>query len=952
MAGGVIPWNDASYINQTIQTQSGPGTAVSANGNFVTTWTEYDPALGRTVIKAKVLAFDGTVVSDTHVIANHVGPAPAGGWPSNASVTALANGNFVISYQAGTETNGAIYTAVLDSSGAVIFSQRQVNASSGALQDARTIPLNGGYMVIWEANGNIMSQKFDYAGNLVEFETRVNTAASSTIEDRDPVVTTLSSGRSVVAWHYTETRFDPQSGNDIVTHGFKFRTVVSNGTLGTEITVATGSSTVTHLSVTALASDRYSVVWAENGVLKGRVYDSNGNIYTGTFTVSPIVTGSEGMVATAYVNVSTGPFTGDKIVVAWVDTSNGTSVVRVKLLNLDGTTYQSEFIVDDVGGTLTELSIVSHNDGRFTIAWRDGAALYNRTWDTRVPIDGTFQTIVNGNYVGTAGKDILSGGSGDDNLSGYTGDDSLLGGFGNDVLSGGIGNDVLSGGAHNDTLKGGDGNDSLSGGDNDDRLEGGAHDDTLDGGAGNDRLDGGSGTDFASFASSTVGVVASLASPPAGDVYISIEGLVGSAHNDSLTGSASGDTLVGGDGDDTLDGAGGGDVLRGGQGSDTYYIRSSSDRIEDAWENLGTDTVITGFDLDLGASLSFGIEVLKAEDGNKPITLRGSDFADEKIIGNDGANELEGRGGNDTLEGGGGDDLLIGGTGADSLDGGSGRDKVVYWYAGGSVKVYLQNLSRNEGDAAGDTFKDVEIIDGGNFADTLEGGGNNDAFWGAGGNDYLRGYDGKDTLSGGTQNDTIDGDAGEDRLNGDEGNDSLDGGADNDSLTGGIGDDRLNGGRGVDTMDGGAGSDTYYVDVAEDVIIDDINDVGIDTVITSFSYSIADREELENLTALNTTETLTRTINLTGNRRSNLLIGHDGQNRLDGGEGADIMEGGGGDDVYVVDNVGDDVSEGKNGTGTDLIETSVNYSLVARAGIENMTALGIADVTLTRQRAR
>ena len=127
--------------------------------------------------------------------------------------------------------------------------------------------------------------------------------------------------------------------------------------------------------------------------------------------------------------------------------------------------------------------------------------------------------------------------------------------------------------------------------DNDDRLEGGAHDDTLDGGAGNDRLDGGSGTDFASFASSTVGVVASLASPPAGDVYISIEGLVGSAHNDSLTGrSASGDILVGGDGDDTLDGAGGGDVLRGGQGSDTYYIRSSSDRIEDAWENLGTDT--------------------------------------------------------------------------------------------------------------------------------------------------------------------------------------------------------------------------------------------------------------------------------------------------------------------------------------------------------------------------
>ena len=637
-----------------------------------------------------------------------------------------------------------------------------------------------------------------------------------------------------------------------------------------------------------------------------------------------------------------------------MDTSNGVSVIRTKILNADGSTYVAEFVVDDIGSTVPELTVLTHNDGRFTITWRDGQALYKRTWDIRkedlegkfVWSAGDFETN-DQVYIGTIAADSLTGGGGNDRLSGHTGNDTLKGGSGRDSLSGGSGNDSLFGNDDQDSLNGGDGNDLLTGDAGNDTLDGGAHDDTLDSGAGSDHLDGGSGTDFASFASSTVGVVASLGSPPAGDVYISIEGLIGSAYHDSLTGrSASGDILVGGDGNDTLDGAGGGDVLRGGQGSDTYYIRSSSDRIEDEWENLGTDTLITDFSIDLTTSLSYGIEVLQAA-GTGNITLRGALLSGaETLIGNDGNNQLYGEGGDDTLRGGRGDDALIGGSGADSFDGGADRDTVSYWTAGSGVGVYLHSLGKNSGDAAGDTYRDIEVIDGSDHADTLEGAAGNDVFWAAGGKDSLRGYDGDDSLSGATGDDTIQGDVGEDVLNGDEGNDSLDGGADNDSLTGSSGDDKLQGGLGTDRMNGGVGSDTYYVDVAEDVIIDDVNDTGIDTVVTSISYSIKDREELENLTALNTLETRDRTIDLTGNRRSNVLIGHDGKNRLDGGEGADIMEGGGGDDVYVVDNVGDDVSEGKNGTGTDLIETWVNYSLVGRAGIENMTALGIADVTL------
>ena len=54
---------------------------------------------------------------------------------------------------------------------------------------------------------------------------------------------------------------------------------------------------------------------------------------------------------------------------------------------------------------------------------------------------------------GTAGNDILGGGTDKDLLSGLAGDDVIYGGLGNDTLTGGAGADRLIGGAGNDSLK-------------------------------------------------------------------------------------------------------------------------------------------------------------------------------------------------------------------------------------------------------------------------------------------------------------------------------------------------------------------------------------------------------------------------------------------------------------------------------------------------------------------
>ena len=96
---------------------------------------------------------------------------------------------------------------------------------------------------------------------------------------------------------------------------------------------------------------------------------------------------------------------------------------------------------------------------------------------------------------GQAGNDVVCGRAGDDVLIGARGNDELHGNSGNDVLRGDAGDDTLHGGADNDMIIGGNGEDTMTGGEGDDSLIGNAGADTLDGGEGMDLTNGGTGTD-------------------------------------------------------------------------------------------------------------------------------------------------------------------------------------------------------------------------------------------------------------------------------------------------------------------------------------------------------------------------------------------------------------------------------------------------------------------------
>ena len=160
-------------------------------------------------------------------------------------------------------------------------------------------------------------------------------------------------------------------------------------------------------------------------------------------------------------------------------------------------------------------------------------------------------------------------------------------------------------------------------------------------------------------------------------------------------------------------------------------------------------------------------------------------------------------------------------------------------------------------------------------------------------------------------------------------------------------------------MIGALGNDTYYVDDAGDQILEiaSISDgtttwsnASVDTVIATVSYRLGG--PIEQLVLAGSSP-----IDGTGNALANVLTGNAAANVLDGGAGADTMIGGGGDDTYVVDNVGDVISESP-GEGIDLVTASISYTL--GANLENLTLTGTAAAAignagsniLTRKRGR
>jgi Ca2+-binding RTX toxin-like protein len=365
-------------------------------------------------------------------------------------------------------------------------------------------------------------------------------------------------------------------------------------------------------------------------------------------------------------------------------------------------------------------------------------------------------------------------------------------------FEGGLGNDTLDGGAVTDTLNqnnnnrvsyqnasgavtvslklgtasGAAGNDSLL---NFTQIRGSAFNDTLEGSngttlterfeglAGNDSIDGGGGLDNVAYDRSPTGVTVNLflgiASDGFGgsDFLTNIEGIRGSAYNDSLTGGKAANGVSVGDGlQEIFLGNAGNDTIDGGQGYD---------RVDYTTATTGV-TVTLNDTVDGSASDGQGgTDVLRGIEG-----VRGSPFSDT-LTGSDSAvfESFEGREGNDVINGQG------------------GVDRVDYQNstAGVTVNLTLPTSLASDGHGGGtDILTNIENVRGSrNFNDSIVGSGGDNKLEGLGGNDVLEGGGGNDTLLGGADADTLIGGAGNDTIDGGVVTDRVAYGRDNNRVT-------------------------------------------------------------------------------------------------------------------------------------------------------------------------
>ncbi|HEX8257423.1 MAG TPA: hypothetical protein VF589_07305, partial [Allosphingosinicella sp.] len=160
-------------------------------------------------------------------------------------------------------------------------------------------------------------------------------------------------------------------------------------------------------------------------------------------------------------------------------------------------------------------------------------------------------------------------------------------------------------------------------------------------------------------------------------------------------------------------------------------------------------------------------------------------------------------------------------------------------------------------------------------------------------------------------------------------------------LNGNSADNLLNGFGAADIMRGFNGSDIYYVDDADDQVIEGLTG-DADRVVTSVSYTLAALSEVERLQTSNAA--LTTAISLGGNEYANAITGNAGVNTINGGGEADVMTGLDGSDNYYVNHAGDRVVEGLTGD-ADRVFASVSYRLATGSEVERLQTTDAALTT-------
>ena len=451
-----------------------------ASGNIVSVWTQAEPGDTFTDVWAEILTASGSPAGSAFRVNTTVDGAQ--GQPAAAG---LADGSFVIAYYSGF-VGGTVFQRFAADGSRLGGEVRVDNTPNGAVTPTVTAVADGGFVIAWQggADGDgsaVSAQRFAANGSAIgdNFLLDTQTAAWQS----DPALAQLADGTLVASWSseaYGQAtdialqRFDlPQklAGNsadnlisgstvdDTLTGGAGIDTLLGGagddrldgGTGADSMVGGTGDDTyvvdnagdqVVEQGGEGTDSVRASVSYVlaaniEKLVLLGTAaIDGAGNGLANALSgnaAANLLSGGGG-------NDSLSGLAGDDTLLGGADDDrlDGGSGAD----SMAGGAGNDTYVVDAAGDRAVEQAGEGIDIVRASISYELAASIEKLVLLGTAAIDGTGNALANA-LTGNAAANLLSGGEGNDTISGGAGSDTLIGGAGQDRLAGGDGADVF-----------------------------------------------------------------------------------------------------------------------------------------------------------------------------------------------------------------------------------------------------------------------------------------------------------------------------------------------------------------------------------------------------------------------------------------------------------------------------------------------------------------------------
>ena len=480
------------HVNTTVTGgQYLPQVAILANGDFVIVWNDEGATGGDTsgdAVRGQMYHRDGSKVGGEFIV-----NSSTTGDQENASITALASGGFVVTWQDGSRAGGdasglSVKAQMYDAGGHKVGGELLVNTTTTNDQSLSSVTAlqGGGFIAVWEDDsrlnndnsreGSIKGQMFDANGNKVGAEILVNTK-DITYVNTAPTVIGLAGGGFAVTWQGQSDH--PNLSTDTDDSNIQLQIFDATGhKVGTQLQVNTkGDEYQQAPKITQLTNGYIVVTWedvedgdGDHGQIKARIIDAQGHPVGDEFTVNGTTQGDQH-------TPSISALPDGRFIITWTDNSGvGTDrdddSIRAQIFSVGNSTGPTHLnlsasLTDQDGSETLAVSVstipvgTTLTDGVHSFTATAGNTSVDVTgWSlgnvaVTPPLGFVGDLKLTVNATATDHATLSTGAATDSKTISQIVDiivpSNTTGGAGNDVLFGSSGNDVLTGGGGNDT---------------------------------------------------------------------------------------------------------------------------------------------------------------------------------------------------------------------------------------------------------------------------------------------------------------------------------------------------------------------------------------------------------------------------------------------------------------------------------------------------------------------